>query len=394
MRTPDAVDARARPGAGRAASRLAPGVLLLLGAAAAVAAAAADPASASAAASQDWPPFVLVAGLLLVGLVAAEDRLFEAAGERIARAAPDGRVLFAGVAALTVVVSALLNLDTAVAFLSPVMVHTARKRGEDATVLLSACLLLSNAGSLLLPGSNLTNLIVVGHLHLSGGEFAARMCIPWLAAGLVTALTVAWFGRRTLRHRIATDGGPTRPVLGAGLPAVVAATVLVVVDPDPALPVLAVGVAAAGWQMARGSHSTRAALDALGLPVLLGLLGVAVGLGALGRDWSGPGRLLGHLGAWPTAAVAAAATVVVNNLPAASLFAARVPSHPYALLIGLNLGPNLFVTGSLSWILWLRASSVAGGNPSIRRTALVGVVSVPLSIAVALAALSAVSGAG
>jgi arsenical pump membrane protein len=368
------------------------GLLLLAGGVAAVSAAASDPASASRAASQDWPPFVLVTGLLLVGLVAAEDHLFAAAGELLAGAARSGWVLFAGVAALILVVTAVLNLDTSVAFLAPVLVHTARRRRDDEMVMLSACLLLSNAGSLLLPGSNLTNLIVLGHLHLSGGAFASRMGIPWLAAGLVTAGTVAWYGRRVLARRVSVEGDTTRPVVGLGLAAVFAATVLVVTVSSPAVPVLVVGVVAAGWRTVRGPQTLRGALDVVGLPVLLGLLGVAIGLGALGRDWSGPAHLLRHLGPWATAGVAAGSTVLLNNLPAASLLAARVPPHPYSLLIGLNLGPNLFVTGSLSWILWLRASAAAGGHPSVKKTVLIGVVAVPLSVAAALATLLAVTG--
>ena len=367
-------------------------MLLIAGAVAAISAAAVDPLAASNAASQDWPPFVLVTGLLLVGLVAAEDNLFAAAGEFLAGAARSGWVLFAGVAALVMVVSAVLNLDTAVAFLSPVLVHAARRRRDDEMVMLSACLLLSNAGSLLLPGSNLTNLIVLGHLHLAGSGFASRMGVPWLASGVVTAGTVALYGRRVLARNVVVDGEPASPHAGLGLAAVVAAIVLVMVFSSPALPVLGVGLFAAGWRMLRGSQTVRGALDVLGLPVLIGLLGVAIGLGALGRDWSGPSRMLGQLGPWATAAVAAASTVLVNNLPAASLLAARVPPHPYALLIGLNLGPNLFVTGSLSWILWLRASTAAGGRPSIKRTSLIGAVSVPLSIAAALVTLLAVSG--
>jgi arsenical pump membrane protein len=104
--------------------------------------------------------------------------------------------------------------------------------------------------------------------------------------------------------------------------------------------------------------------------------------------WSGPSDLLAHLDPWATAAAAALASVLVNNLPAASLLAARVPEHPYALLVGLNLGPNLFVSGSLAWILWLRAARGAGARPSIARASRLGVVAVPLSIAAAVAALA------
>jgi arsenical pump membrane protein len=89
-----------------------------------------------------------------------------------------------------------------------------------------------------------------------------------------------------------------------------------------------------------------------------------------------------------TAAMAGLATVVVNNLPAASLLAARTPEHPFALMVGLNLGPNLCVTGSLAWLLWLRAARAAGARPSLRRASLLGAVAVPLSVVVALGALA------
>jgi arsenical pump membrane protein len=136
-----------------------------------------------------------------------------------------------------------------------------------------------------------------------------------------------------------------------------------------------------------GGPSARAAVQVLGVPVLVGLFGLAVALGTLGRSWSGPATLLSHLDAWGTAPVAALTSVLVNNLPAASLLAARQPPHPFALLIGLNVGPNLFVTGSLAWILWLRAAKAAGGRPDVRRASLLGLASVPLAIAAAVGVL-------
>ncbi len=75
------------------------------------------------------------------------------------------------------------------------------------------------------------------------------------------------------------------------------------------------------------------------------------------------------------------------------MLAARTPSHPRELLIGLNLGPNLCVTGSLAWLLWLRSARDArGAEPSLTRASLLGVIAVPLSIAVALLALTATAG--
>jgi arsenical pump membrane protein len=384
------VDSRERPPVTEKALRWVPAVA---GCGLVLASALLAPDHARAAAAQDWPPFVLVAGLLLVGLVAEGDGLFAAGGHALARLSPNGVLLYAGTAVLVVTVTTLLNLDTSVTFLTPVLVYAARSRGEGEAPLLYGCLLLSNAGSLLLPGSNLTNLIVLGHLHLSGGSFLAHMALPALAAAVVTALVVGALHHRVLRATIAPTTDPEHPVLGVGLLAVLVVTVLVVALRAPALPVAVVGVAAVllrsqrSQPSGRRAVSSRAALEILGVPVLVALFGLAVALGTLGRSWSGPATLLSHLNVWGTAAVAALTSVLVNNLPAASLLAARHPPRPFALLIGLNVGPNLFVTGSLAWILWLRAARSAGGRPNVRRASLLGLASAPLAIAAAVGVL-------
>ena len=366
--------------------------LALLGCAVLLAAVVIAPHDARAAAAQDWPPFVLVSGLLLVGLVANEDGLFAAGGHALARAAPGGVALYAGTVVLVVSVTTLLNLDTSVTFLTPVLVYAARSRGEGEAPLLYACLLLSNAGSLLLPGSNLTNLIVLGHLHLSGREFFTHMALAGLAATAVTAVVVGAIHHGALRTTIAPSAAPERPVLGAGLVAIAAVTVLVVTLRSPAIPVAAVGVGVVAvrlWRRPSSGTAPDAALRILGLPVLVGLFGLAVALGTLGRTWSGPATLLAHLDLWGTAVTAAFVSIVVNNLPAASLLAARQPPHPFALLVGLNVGPNLAVTGSLAWVLWLHAARAAGGSPSVGRASVLGLATVPLSIAAAVGVLAA-----
>jgi len=363
-------------------------VLACAGVIALTAAAVTRPDYARAAASQDWSPFVLVTGLLLIGLVADDDGVFAAAGHQMARAAPNGSVLFLGATVLIGLVTAVLNLDTSVAFLTPVLVYTARSRGGGEAALLYGCLLLSNAGSLFLPGSNLTNLIVLGHLHLSGGAFLSRMWAPALAALVVTAVVVAVFERRSLRVTAGRLQRPARPVVGLGVLAVGLAIVLVLVLSSPALPVFIVGGVAVGIRLARKKDQPRHVAQVLGVPVLVGLFGVAVALGTLGRAWSGPATLLSHLDSWGTALFAAVTSVVVNNLPAASLLSASTPKHPFSLLIGLNLGPNLFVTGSLAWLLWLRTARSAAAEPSIAKASRISAVAVPLSMAAALALLS------
>jgi arsenical pump membrane protein len=348
-----------------------------------------SPSDTSAAAGQDWPPFVLVSGLLLVGLVSETDGLFLAAGQLLARRARNGVLLYGGAVILIAVVTALLNLDTSVAFLTPVFVYTARSRGEGEAPLLYACILLSNAGSLILPGSNLTNLIVLGHAHMSGGEFFRRMAPAGVVSVIVTATVIAVWHRRELRATAEPDDAVERPRLGIGLAAVIAATALVVALPNAALPVAGVGVLAVALRLRPWRCAFARAGGVLGLPVLVGLFGIAVGLGALGRAWSGPATLLTHLGPWATAGVAAGSTVLVNNLPAASLLSARALSHPFSLLVGLNIGPNLFISGSLAWVLWWRSARTTDARPSLSSAIRLGLVSAPLAIVAAMAVLTA-----
>jgi arsenical pump membrane protein len=381
-----------------------PGLLILaVGAPSSAIAAILDPAAAKSAAEQNWPAFVLVAGLILVGAVASGTGLFEAAGRWLA-SMPVGEVArYASAAALIGLVSALMNLDTAACFLTPVLVHMARTRGRGEAPVLYGSLLLCNAGSLLLPGSNLTNIIVDGHLHLNGGVFASRMAPAWVVALFLTAVVVGVAHRKDLARTDRSDlsdrtedpGGVSDPSghgsreTWFGAVVVIAATAAVVVLPNAALPVMAIGIVSAGVATARRRLDPSKVTGTLDVPMLAGLLGIAVALGTLGRAWDLPARLLSHLGAFATAAVAALASVTFNNLPAASLLAARVPPHPYSLLVGLDIGPNLFVTGSLSAFLWLRAARQAGADPSVRHSAALGIVAAPLAMAAAVGVLAA-----
>src|SRR4051794_39928443 len=120
---------------------------------------------------QTWPPFVLVTRLLLIGLVAAADGLFAAVGGRIARAPVGTFPLLLALLSLVALVTAVLNLDTAVVFLTPVLVLAARSRGLDERPFLYGSVFMANAASTLLPGSNLTNLLVLAHEPSRGTAF-------------------------------------------------------------------------------------------------------------------------------------------------------------------------------------------------------------------------------
>jgi len=328
-----------------------------------------------AAADQAWPPFVLVAGLLLVGAAAAADGLFEATGARLALSRLGGRGLLLVLLALVAAVTALLNLDTSVVFLTPVLVHAARHRDLDERPFLYGSVFMANAASLLLPGSNLTNLLVLRTDPRDGAVFALHMLPAWLAACAITAafVTLAFPAGGKTRQ---APGEPTAIRLRVGAAATLASAALVVALPSPAIPVLAVGLAATALQRLRPR------LDA---GVLTFLFALTVGLGAIARVWHGPAGLVESSGTWAVAGLGAAASLLVNNLPATVLLTARPPAHPDALLLGLDLGPNLAVTGSLSAVLWLRAARATGARPSIATYTRLGVLLVPLTLTAAVA---------
>jgi arsenical pump membrane protein len=343
------------------------------------------------AADQAKGPFLLVAGLLLLGLVADRDGVFRWASARLLGVTTHPRRLLALALALVAVVTALLNLDTAVVFLTPVLIGAARGAGVEEGPFLYGSVLMAIASSLLLPGANLTNLLVLASEPEPGTTFVAKTLPAAVAATVVTgAGLVAWQAWRARGDgdTIAATGRPPhvaaeRPrALGVVACAIAAALVLAL--REPGIPVLLVGVVAAGVRIAQRRVTADDAVEAVGPDALLALFALSVLLGTLARAWSGPTDLLDSATPLATCAIGALAAIMVNNLPAAVLLSATPPTHPRALLLGLNLGPNLAVTGSLSSYLWFKAARTAGAQPSAATFSKAGV---PLALAAMAAAL-------
>ncbi len=353
----------------------------------------------SAALTQAWPPFVLVAALLAIGAVAHRDGLFTRLGAQLEALPGPPAALFAAGCALLAVTTALLNLDTAVVFVTPILVAAARRRGTDQTPFIYAALFMVNASSLYLPGSNLTNLLVLADQR-GDGSFAAHMLAPALAATLVTATGLAVLFRRGFqtagartgsgaaesgaRGQRAATGTADGTLTGPGAVGALVAAVLMVLLRDPALPVAATALGVTALAATRRQITPRALLEAISPQVLAAIFAVAVGLGVLARAWHGPEQLLAHAGRVETTAIAAAGTVLINNLPAAVMLSAHAVPHPRALLIGLDLGPNLAVTGSLAAFLWVRTARQLDAPTSVARVSRIGVILAPAAIAAAL----------
>jgi arsenical pump membrane protein len=362
--------------------------LLGAGGIAAVVALVGAPRAARDSFDQAWPAFALVAGLIAIGYVANQEGLFTALGARAARVRCGATALFVILMLIVCLVTVVLNLDTSVTFLTPVLIAAARGRRLDERRFLYGCVFMSNAASLLLTGSNLTNVIVLRAERVTGAQFAARMFPAWVAAVVATG-AVTWLAfpsqevpgvleNKRLRVRVALGAW------GAG-----AAAALVIAAPQPALPVFILGIVVLGVALTRGTLSSAELKDVVDVPVLVGLLGLAVGLGALARSWSGPSHLLASASAWQTASISTVSAAALNNLPAAVLLTSRAPIHPGALLIGLDVGPNIVVTGSLSAYLWFKVSSDSGIRPSIKTYIYVGSLTAMIAMPLALLALRA-----
>jgi arsenical pump membrane protein len=327
---------------------------------------------------------VLVAGLLVVGALAADDGLFAAAGAAVARLPGGGLRLLVVLLLFEACVTAVLNLDTAVVFLTPVLLHAARRRGLDEEPFLYGAVFVANSSSLLLPGSNLTNLIVLTHEHVPGHVFAVRMLPAWIAAVATTIGVLGLAFRRSLAAPNRTDDEHVPFRIGFGALAIVASVLLVLLLRRPAIPVLATAIGMALVARLRLRNLVTATS-----PVLLAsVFAVAVAVGTLARGIDTLGDIGDSLARVPTALVGAGASLLVNNLPAAVLLSAHAPHHPRALLVGLDLGPNLAVTGSLSAALWYAVARREGAHPSVRRYTVLGVPVATITIAAAMLALA------
>lgn len=339
--------------------------------------------------SATWQPFVLVAGLLLIGHAASREGLFEALGSWCARVRGGGVTLFVVTMLAVASVTAVLNLDSSIVFMTPVAISAARAKGSDETAFIFGTVFMSNSASLLLIGSNLTNILVIGNATTSPAHFSARMVLPWIiAVVVVTVVILAWRWRHLtapLTHA-ARDTATLR--IGPGVVATVLAVILMVVVRHPSLEILVAGLLSQLWMLVRERGSSwKKALRVVNPGTLATLFVVAVTVGVLARHWGAPSHFMAHANVLTTTVVATLSALAINNLPAASLFAAHAVAHPYAMLLGLDVGPSCLITGALSSLLWRRIVERDGVKVSLKTFSFVGVIVTAVTIALALPVL-------
>ena len=353
-----------------------------------------SPTAAAALGERVWPILLFVVAITVVTELAAEAGLFHVLAEQAARWGR-GRawLLWLLVVALAVVSTVFLSLDTTAVLLTPAVIVLARHTGLSPLPFALTTVWLANTASLLLPVSNLTNLLAQ---HRLGGpapaEFARLTWAPALVAVLVPVIVIFVLFRRVLRVSYRPDA--PRPVDDRPLLVITAVVIIVLL---PALvsglavwiPACAAAVVLAAAFAVRRPH----ALSVSVLPWQLVLLASglflvveaahALGLEALLSTIAGTGDGAGSL--LRLAGVGAVGANAIDNLPAYLALepVANSPARLVALLIGVNTGPLVTPWASLATLLWHQRLSAMGVEISWRRYLLLGVIVAPVVVTAA-----------
>ena len=327
------------------------------------------------------PTVGFLAAMLVIAEGCRRERLFDAMGAVMARGSQGspGRLL-AFVFVTAAAITAVLSLDATIVLLTPVVFATAARMRVSAKPQVYACAHLANSASLLLPVSNLTNLLAFHASHLSFLRFAALMVLPTMAAVAVEWVVFRRFFEGDLARPRRPGTRPERPEVPR-LAVVVLACTLLGFAVSSVVGIAPVWFAAAGALAITipalvGKTTTPAVLARAAEP---GFLIFVLGLGVIVQAASINGLDTAVRAVLPTggslpdllaiAGLSAVFANLVNNLPATLMLvpvaATATGSGPVlAVLIGVNVGPNLTYVGSLATLLWrrvLRAENTEAG---------------------------------
>ena len=351
--------------------------------------------------------YLFLVGMMLLADVARREGLFDwLAGFAVRAARGSGGRLLALVYGVGVVVTAFLSNDATAVVLTPAVFAAARAARAAPMPHLLACAFVANAASFVLPISNPANLVVFGAGLPPLGEWLRRFALPSLLAVGATYGALWLTQRRVLAEPIAAEVAAVplrRGGLVAGIGILATAAVLLLASAggrDLGLPTFLAGVATAALVLSVTRQAPWGVLAGVSwgvLPLVAGLFVLVEGLASTGAVEALAGLLRAGAGAPRETAVAAGAAVavatnLVNNLPAGLLSGAVVgaagadPVVAGAILIGVDLGPNLSVTGSLATILWLVAIRREGLDFGTWAFLRLGLVVMPPALLLALAA--------
>jgi arsenical pump membrane protein len=364
---------------------------------------------AAHAVHEGFDVYLFLAGMMILAELAREQGVFEwVAGlaAQHAHGSPDRLLLL--IYSVGVIVTALLSNDATAVVLTPAVLAVVRRAKVNPRPHLLACALIANAASFIFPISNPANLVVFQNSLPPLAAWLRIFLLPSLASIIVTFLCLRWISRRQLRETIQQVEplsilSPPGKFAVAGL--LIAALVLIVCSAlGFSLGLPTISAALFLWLIFTLRDRAILARVVRGvswsvLPLVAGLFVIVqalenVGLlrlGLAGLQW------LTRIPTWAAKTLAAFAVALLsnamNNLPVGLMSGAAIRHAQdsgviaHALLLGVDLGPNLTVAGSLATILWLIALRRENVEITAWEFFKVGLITMPLALLASLICL-------
>lgn len=358
------------------------------------------------AALEGWEVYLFLAGMMVLAEMAREEGVFDwAAGLAASHARGSPRRLFTLVYLVGIVVTAFLSNDATAVVLTPAVLAVVRRARVSPRPHLLACAFVANAASFIFPISNPANLVVFGRHMPPLLMWLETFLLPASASVAVTYLCLSRLAGGDLRGRIPGElqPAPLTPEGRYALAGLLLAAAALIASSALGIPLGAPTCGAAllamcfvAWRNRKIVKIVAGGVSWSVLPLVAGLFVIVEALHSTGLLRLGLEGLqaLAHQSVW-LARFSGAFTVGLlsngmNNLPVALMCGAATQlAHnsgivAHALLIGVDLGPNLSVTGSLATILWLIALRRDGVEITAREFFGFGVVVMPLALTASL----------
>jgi arsenical pump membrane protein len=357
--------------------------------------------------------YLFLTGMMLLSELAREQGVFDWVASVAVRGARGScSRLFLLVYAVGTAVTILMSNDATAVVLTPAILTAVRKAKVAPLPYLFTCALIANAASFVLPISNPANLVVFHTGMPPLGRWLADFGVPSLLSIVATYLVMRLLFRDVLCQRIESEVDPAPLTANGKLVLAGLALTIAILLPasalhkDLGLPtcLAALTITAVVSIRARGNPLKLA--RAVSWSTLLLVAGLFIMVDAI--ESQGALQLTQHALAWATSLGQNLGTLVVgftvgiannlvNNLPLGLIAGATLQAaHTHgllanAVLIGVDLGPNLSVTGSLATILWLLALRKDSGQPSGEKLDVsfwkflkVGAIAMPVALLAAL----------
>jgi len=333
--------------------------------------------SAVAAVAEGGDVYLFLIGMMVLAELARQEGLFDwLAMYAVQHARGSGQRLFDLVFLVGTLVTVFLSNDATAVVLTPAVYAACKAARAEPLPYLFICAFIANAASFVLPISNPANLVVFGSQMPPLLEWLRQFTLPSLAAIGLTYLVLRLALRKQIRPPLATTPDMQALSTGARLCAlgiVLTGGLLLVtsaLDRQLGLPTFCAGIATAGlihWRQRRNPMPVLKGVAWGVLPLVAGLFVLVEAVaqtGLIERLAHGLAALARHSevqASWTAGVLSAIAGNLMNNLPTGLIAGsmghiAQLPSQTTAaLLIGVDLGPNLSITGSLATLLWLVA---------------------------------------